>query len=170
MLPRLTNTNCGLSRTILQSFSLTLSPNLHPLPPVSPYWPLFHPQFPPKVKQYFNKNLINVCASVTQSMSLHNSAFHFLIYQDKKRMQRPDSKCTAVHQGLSKYLTAQDTHISPTSTNHSRNLSSHGNLLSNHSLQYKTIKLFLFLELSKLIQKNSYSSELEQQNFQFFLS
>ena len=42
-------------------------------------------------------------------------------------------KGTAVHQGLSKYLTAQDTHISPTSTNHSRTLSSYGNLLSLQS-------------------------------------
>ena len=40
---------------------------------------------------------------------------------------------TAVHQGLSKYLTAQDTHISPTSTHHSKTLSSHGNLLSLQS-------------------------------------
>ena len=40
---------------------------------------------------------------------------------------------SAVHQGLSKYLTAQDTHISPTSTNHRRTLSSHGNLLSLQS-------------------------------------
>ena len=49
---------------------------------------------------------------------------------------------TAVHQGLSKYLTAQDTHISPTSTNQRRTLSSHGNLLSLQSQstiqEYKT--------------------------------
>ena len=36
---------------------------------------------------------------------------------------------TAVHQSLSKFLTAQDTHISPTSTKQSRTLSSHGNLI-----------------------------------------
>ena len=61
---------------------------------------------------------------------------------------------TAVHQGLSKYLTAQDTHISPTSTNHSRTLSSHGNLLSLQSQsRIQEYKTFLFLVLSKLIQK-----------------
>ena len=52
---------------------------------------------------------------------------------------------TAVHQGLSKYLTAQDTHVSPTSTNHSRTLSSHGNLLSFESQstieEYKTFSV-----------------------------
>ena len=61
---------------------------------------------------------------------------------------------TAVHQGLPKYLTAQDTHISPTSSNHSRTLPSHGNLLSLQSQstiqEYKT---FLFLILSELIRK-----------------
>ena len=47
------------------------------------------------------------------------------------------STYTAVHQGLSKYLTAQDTHISPTSTNHIRTLSSHGSLLSLQSQSTK---------------------------------
>ena len=62
---------------------------------------------------------------------------------------------TAVHQGLSKYLTAQDTHISQTSSNHRRTLSNHDNLLSLQSQstiqEYK--KKILFLVLSKLIQK-----------------
>ena len=52
---------------------------------------------------------------------------------------------TAVHQGLSKYLTAQDTHIILTSTNHSRTLSSHGNILSLQSQstiqEYKTFSV-----------------------------
>ena len=55
------------------------------------------------------------------------------------------AQVTAVHQGLSKYLTAQDTHISPTSTNHSRTLSSNGNLLSLQSQstiqEYKTFSV-----------------------------
>ena len=55
------------------------------------------------------------------------------------------SKITAVHQGVSKYLTAQDTHISPTSTNRSSTLSSHGNLLSLQSKstiqEYKTVSV-----------------------------
>ena len=37
---------------------------------------------------------------------------------------------TFTHQSLSKYLTAQDTHFSPTITKRCRNMSSHGNLLS----------------------------------------
>ena len=53
--------------------------------------------------------------------------------------------CTAVHQGLSKYLTAQDAHISPTLSNHSRTLSCHGNLLSLQSQstiqEYKTFSV-----------------------------
>ena len=52
---------------------------------------------------------------------------------------------TAVQQGLSKYLTAKDTHISPTSTNQSRTLSSHVNLLSLQSQstiqEYKTFSV-----------------------------
>ena len=36
---------------------------------------------------------------------------------------------TAVHQGLSQYLTAKDTHISPTSIKHSKTLLSHSYLL-----------------------------------------
>ena len=36
---------------------------------------------------------------------------------------------TAVHQGLYKYLTAKDTHISPISIKHSKTLLSHSNLL-----------------------------------------
>ena len=60
---------------------------------------------------------------------------------------------TAVQQGLSKYLTAQDIHISATSTNHSRTPAMVTYSPSNHSPQYKNIKLFLFLVLSKLIQK-----------------
>ena len=43
------------------------------------------------------------------------------------------AKLTAVHQGFSKYMTAQDTHISPASTNHHTTLSSHANLLSLQS-------------------------------------
>ena len=52
---------------------------------------------------------------------------------------------TAVHQGLSKYLTAKDTRISPTLTNHRRTLSSHGNQLSLQSQstiqEYKKISV-----------------------------
>ena len=44
-----------------------------------------------------------------------------------------ETQPTAVHQGLSKYLNAQETPISPNSTKHSRTLSSHGNLLSIQS-------------------------------------
>ena len=55
---------------------------------------------------------------------------------------------TAVHQGLSKYLTAQDTHISQTSTNHSRTLSSHVNLLSLQSQStIQECKTFSVLEV-----------------------
>ena len=69
-------------------------------------------------------------------------------------MGNPSSTLTAVHQGLSKNLTAQDTHISTTSTNHSRTLSSHGNLLSLQSqFTIQEYKKNLFLTLSKLILK-----------------
>ena len=61
---------------------------------------------------------------------------------------------TAIHQGLSKYLTAINSHIIPTSTKYSRTLSSHGNLKSilSQSIMQK-IRLFLCLVLSKLIRK-----------------
>ena len=50
---------------------------------------------------------------------------------------RQGSPVTALHQGLSKYLTAQDTHVSPTPNEHNKTLSRLGNLLySNHSPQY----------------------------------
>ena len=39
---------------------------------------------------------------------------------------------TALHQGLSKFLTAQDTHSTPTITKHSRTLARIGNLVSLH--------------------------------------
>ena len=40
---------------------------------------------------------------------------------------------TAFHQGLSKYLTAQDTHVTPTLTKHSITLARIGNLVSLHT-------------------------------------
>ena len=61
---------------------------------------------------------------------------------------------TALHQGLSKCLTAQDTHFSPTPTKHSRTLSSYGNPLAFQS-QYtiQVYRLFLCLGLSIFNQK-----------------
>ena len=45
---------------------------------------------------------------------------------------------TALHQGLSKYLTAQDTHITPTLTKHNRTPATLGKLLSLiHGPKYK---------------------------------
>jgi hypothetical protein len=76
------------------------------------------------------------------------------LYCVMKRLLEFDMFCTAVHQGLSKYLAVQDTHISPTSTNQSRTLSSHGNLLSLQSQStIQEHKTFSVLVLSKLIQK-----------------
>ena len=78
---------------------------------------------------------------------------------------------TAVHQGLSKYLTAQDTHISPTSSNHSRPLSSHGNLLSLQSQStIQEYKPFLCLILSKLIWKLVIALSWNNQIFPFLKS
>ena len=73
-----------------------------------------------------------------------------------KQLRKKESpKDTAIHQDLSKYLTAQDNQISPTSTKPSKALSSHGNLLSLQSQstmqEWKTF--FLFLVLSKQIPK-----------------
>ena len=50
--------------------------------------------------------------------------------------------CTALHWGLSKYLTAQYTQFSPTPTKHGRPLSSHGKLLYLQSLS--TIQEYKF--------------------------
>ena len=59
--------------------------------------------------------------------------------------QLADSPAQLSNKALSKYLAAQDTHISPTSTNHSRSLSSYGNLLSLKSQstieEYKTFSV-----------------------------
>ena len=61
---------------------------------------------------------------------------------------------TAVRQGLSKYLTAQDTHISPTSTKHGRNISIHNKILSLRSQStIQEYRPFLLLVLGKLIRK-----------------
>ena len=48
----------------------------------------------------------------------------------KFQQNKEPSYLTAVHQGLSKYQTAQDTRIRPTSIKHSRILLSHSNLPS----------------------------------------
>ena len=51
---------------------------------------------------------------------------------------------TALTWGLSKYLTAQDTHFSPTPSKHNRNMSSHASYChSNLDPQYKYIIVFL---------------------------
>ena len=60
--------------------------------------------------------------------SLHCTALHCTAQSGIKC-----TNITAVHQNVSKYLTAQDTHISPTLTKNSRTLLRHGNLLSLQS-------------------------------------
>ena len=68
---------------------------------------------------------------------------------------------TALNQGLSKYLTAQDTCGTPTLTKHNRTLARLGNLLS---LQPRsTIKvncIFSVPTIEEIYQKLRYSSQL----------
>ena len=70
---------------------------------------------------------------------------------------------TGLNRGLYKYLTAQDTHFSPNSTKHCKNLPP-----SNPSPQYKNISIFLSLVLSKFIPKLDIAMSWQQLNFQFF--
>ena len=51
---------------------------------------------------------------------------------------------TALHRGLSKYLTAQDTYFSPISSKHNRTMSSHGSLLSLQSWSTIQVNRFFF--------------------------
>ena len=62
---------------------------------------------------------------------------------------------TALHQGLSKYLTAQDTRGTPTLTKHNRTLSRLGNLLPLQPRSTTNVNwvFFLSLVLIKLIKK-----------------
>ena len=64
---------------------------------------------------------------------------------------------TALHQGLSKYLTAQDTHITPALIKHNRTLAWLGNLLSLQPRSTIQVNDFLSLVLSELIKKTRYS-------------
>ena len=61
---------------------------------------------------------------------------------------------TALHQGLSKYLTAQDTSCTPTLTKNNSTLSRLGYLLSLQPRFKIRLNFFLSLVLSKWIQNN----------------
>ena len=74
---------------------------------------------------------------------------------------------TALRGGLSKYLTAHDTHLSPTTSKHTRTSSSHGGLLS---LQYLSTILFLVSSIKVTHPKIINNSDLGTTKLLFFLS
>ena len=61
-----------------------------------------------------------------------------------------NSECTALHQSLSKYLTAQDTRGTPTQTKHNRTLARLGNLLYLQS--WYTLKMNRFFSSVTFIE------------------
>ena len=63
----------------------------------------------------------------------------FFVYYKNLRISMA-IKATALHRGLSKYLTAQDTHGTPTLTKHNRSLARLGYLLSLKP--WSTIKVY----------------------------
>ena len=132
---------------------------------------LLHFTFLEFTESIYDSHYCSLGMSLQHEVSGHTNQCGWLRQSSFVQSWSTGPAVTAVHQGLSKYLTAQDTHISTTSTNHSRTLSSHGNLLSlQPQSTIQKYKTFFVPSIVKTIPKTCYSFELEQLNFQFFIS